>query len=146
MIKLRTFAIVPIFMMWATTTFAQGMTETTGKDWMGSAKILRQVFVLGYVTGLEQLFSSFNWQLRSAAGKDFNAETLSEDLYKKLLNEPELRSGPVRESLMQVLSNYVVVTDRLGNEIPSWQRLMSTSDCAELIKRLNQAQPAKPSF
>ena len=91
-------------------------------------------FVLGYVNGLEQLLSHYNFQIRSAAGKTFDAHVLDEALYKKLVNEPELRSGPVRETLMGILNDYAVLTDRVGNNLPSWQKLMSTSECAELMK------------
>ena len=113
---------------------------------MVSEKDVREIFVLGYVNGLEQLLSHYNFQIRSAAGKTFDAHVLDEALYKKLVNEPELRSGPVRETLMGILNDYAVLTDRVGNNLPSWQKLMSTSECAELMKVLYESQKSRMGF
>jgi hypothetical protein len=113
---------------------------------MASDKDVREIFVLGYVNGLEQLLSHYNFQIRSGAAKTFDAHVLDEALYKKFLNEPELRSGPVRETLMSVLNDYAVLTDRVGNNLPSWQKLMSTSECAELMKVLYENQKSRMGF
>ena len=144
--KVRNLLLFAAFLMWAGSVSAQTMTEITGRQWMASDKDVRETFVLGYVNGLEQLLSSYNFQIRSGAGKDFDAHVLDEALYKKLLNEPELRSGPVRETLMNVLNDYAVLTDRVGNSLPSWQKLMSTSECAELMKVLYEDQKSKMGF
>jgi len=122
------------------------MTEITGRQWMASEKDAREIFVLGYVNGLEQLLSHYNFQIRSGKGKYFDAHVLDEALYKKLLAEPELRNGPVREILLSVLNDYAVLTDRAGNNLPSWQKLMSTSECAELMKTLYENQRSKMGF
>ena len=135
-----------IFLMWASSASAQSMTEITGRQWMASDKEVREIFVLGYVNGLEQLLSHYNFQIRSGSGKTFDAHVLDEALYKKLLKEPELRNGPVRETLMSILNDYAVLTDRVGNNLPSWQKLMSTSECAELIKVLYERQKSRMGF
>ena len=113
---------------------------------MASDKDVREIFVLGYVNGLEQLLSHYDFQIRSGVGKYFDAHVLNEALYKKLLNEPGLRSGPVREILVSVLNDYAVLTDRVGNNLPSWQKLMSTSECAELVKALYENQKSRMGF
>lgn len=135
-----------IFLMWGSSASAQSMTEITGRQWMASDKEVREIFVLGYVNGLEQLLSHYNFQIRSGSGKTFDAHVLDEALYKKLLKEPELRNGPVRETLMSILNDYAVLTDRVGNNLPSWQKLMSTSECAELIKVLYERQKSRMGF
>ena len=144
--KIRDFILSAVFLAWTSSVSAQTMTEVTGRQWMASDKDVREIFVLGYVNGLEQLLSHYNFQIRSGAGKAFDAHVLDEALYKKLSNEPELRSGPVRETLMSVLNDYAVLTDRVGNNLPSWQKLMSTSECAELVKALYENQKSRMGF
>jgi len=144
--KIRRLIISAALLTLATSASAQTMTEITGRQWMASDKEVREIFVLGYVNGLEQLLSHYNFQIRSGKGKYFDAHVLDEALYKKLLAEPELRNGPVREILLSVLNDYAVLTDRAGNNLPSWQKLMSTSECAELVKTLYENQRSKMGF
>ena len=144
--KIRNLILSAAFLTWTTSASAQTMTEITGRQWMASDKDLREIFVLGYVNGLEQLLSQYNFQIRSGAGKTFDAHVLDEALYKKLLNEPELRKGPVREILMTVLNDYAILTDRVGNNLPSWQKLMSTLECAELMKVLYENEKSRMGF
>jgi hypothetical protein len=144
--KIKNWILSAAFLTWASSASAQTMTEITGRQWMVAEKDVREIFVLGYVNGLEQLLSHYNFQIRSAAGKTFDAHVLDEALYKKLVNEPELRSGPVRETLMGILNDYAVLTDRVGNNLPSWQKLMSTSECAELVKTLYENQKSRMGF
>ena len=47
---------------------------------------------------------------------------------------------------MIILNDYAVLTDRGGNRLPSWQKLMSTSDCAELVKIFYENQKARMGF
>lgn len=144
--KIGNLILSTALLLWASPASAQTMTEITGRQWMASDKDVREIFVLGYINGLEQLLSHYDFQIRSAAGKSFDAHVLDEALYKKLANEPELRSGPVRETLMSVLNDYAVLTDRIGNNLPSWQKLMSTSECAELMKVLYEKQKSRMGF
>jgi hypothetical protein len=144
--KIRSLILSAVLFTWASSASAQIMTEITGRQWMASDKDVREIFVLGYVNGLEQLLSHYNFQIRSGKGKYFDANVLNEALYNKLLNEPELRNGPVREILLSVLNDYAVLTDRAGNNLPSWQKLMSTSECAELMKTLYDNQKSKMGF
>jgi hypothetical protein len=144
--KISSLILSAALLTWVSSASAQTMTEITGRQWMASDKDVREIFVLGYVNGLEQLLSHYNFQIRSGKGKYFDAHVLDEALYKKLLNEPELRNGPVREILLSVLNDYAVLTDRVGNNLPSWQKLMSTSECAELVKALYEKQKSKMGF
>ena len=144
--KITNWILSGALLAWTSFASAQTMTEVTGRQWMASDKDAREIFVLGYVNGLEQLLSHYNFQIRSGSGKTFDAHVLDDALYKKLLNEPELRSGPVREILMIILNDYAVITDRVGNNLPSWQKLMSTSECAELMKLLYEKQKSRMGF
>jgi hypothetical protein len=144
--KISNLILSAALLTWASSASAQTMTEITGRQWMASDKDVREMFVLGYVNGLEQLLSHYNFQIRSGKGKYFDAHVLDEALYKKLLNEPELRNGPVREILLNVLNDFAILTDRVGNNLPSWQKLMSTSECAELLKILYENHKSKMGF
>jgi hypothetical protein len=144
--KIRSLFFSAVLLTCASSASAQIMTEITGRQWMASDKDVREIFVLGYVNGLEQLLSHYSFQIRSGKGKYFDAHVLDEALYKKLLNEPELRTGPVREPLLSVLNDYAVLTDMAGNNLPSWQKLMSTSECAELMKTLYENHKSKMGF
>jgi hypothetical protein len=144
--KIRNLILAAVIFTWATSASAQIMTEITGRQWMASDKDVREIFVLGYVNGLEQLLSHYSFQIRSGKGKYFDANVLDEALYKKLLNEPELRNGPVRETQLSVLNDYEVLTDMAGNNLPSWQKLMSTSECAELMKAIYENHKFKMGF
>ena len=144
--KIPSLILSAALLTWASSASAQIMTEISGRQWMSSEKDVREIFVLGYVNGLEQLLSHYDFQIRSGKGKHFDAHVLDEALYKKLLNEPELRNGPVRQILLTVLNDYAVLTDKAGNNLPSWQKLMSTSECAELMKTLYDNQKSKMGF
>ena len=144
--KIRILILFTALLAWASSASGETMTEVTGRQWMASDKDVREIFVLGYVNGLEQLLSIYNFQIRSRNAKTFDVHVLDEALYKKLLAEPELRSGPVRETLMIILNDYAVLTDQVGNRLPSWQKLMSTSDCAELMKVVYENQQARMGF
>ena len=144
--KIKNLILSASLLLWTSAALAQTMTEITGREWMASDKDVREIFILGYINGLDQLLSHFNFQIRSGAGKTFDAHILDEALFKKLVSEPELRSGPVRETLMSILNDYAVLTDRVGNKLPSWQKLMSTSECAELMKVLYENHRSRMGF
>jgi hypothetical protein len=144
--KIQSLILSAALLIWTSSASAQIMTEISGRQWMSSEKEVREIFVLGYVNGLEQLLSHYGFQIRSGKGKFFDAHVLDEALYKKLLNEPELRNGPVREILLTVLNDYAVLTDKAGNNLPTWQKLMSTSECAELMKTLYDNQKSRMGF
>jgi hypothetical protein len=144
--KIKQLILLASLLLWTSSASAQTITEITGRQWMASDKDVREIFILGYVNGLDELLSQFDFQIRSGVGKTFDAHILDEALYKKLINEPELRSGPVRDILMSILNDYAVLTDRAGNNLPSWQKLMSTSECAELMKVLYENQKSRMGF
>ncbi len=120
--------------------------ELTGKEWMSYNRAARQEFVLGYLNGIEQVLSVVGWSMRSRPKVNVTPQVLSEALYKKLVQEPELRSGPLRESLWTVADSYIVITDRAGSALPNWQKLITASDCAEVILKLMQPAKAENSF
>lgn len=120
--------------------------ELTGKEWMSYNGAARQEFVLGYLNGIEQVLSIVGWSMRSRPNVTVTPQAVSDALYKKLIQEPELRSGPLRESLWKIADDYVVITDRAGSALPNWQKLITISDCAEVIVKLMQQQKAENSF
>ncbi len=84
--------------------------------------------------------------MRSRPAVTLTPQVISDALYKKLVQEPELRSGPLREALWNVADDYIIITDRAGSALPNWQKLITISDCAEVIVKLMQQEKAANSF
>ncbi len=82
--KIRNLILSAVVLAWASSVSAQTMTEITGRQWMASDKSIREIFVLGYVNGLEQLLSSYNFQIRSGVNKNFDAHVLEEASYVRI--------------------------------------------------------------
>ena len=59
---------------------------------------------------------------------------------------PPLQTGNGVLECVGILNDYAVLTDRVGNNLPSWQKLMSTSECAELMKVLYENQKSRMGF
>ena len=110
-------------------------SEPTARDFMESNPTERGLFILGYVQGLKEFLSLFDWELREKRGKIASPETVSNALYRRLLDEPELRAGPLRAILFRLLDDFYVITDQAGGRLPSWEKLLSTSDCADVLKK-----------
>jgi hypothetical protein len=148
--KLKNCAIVCFVLLCFTFLEARpvkaGSLELTGKEWMGYTGAARGEFVLGYLNGIEQMLSIVGWSMRGRPKVNVTPQLISEALYKKLVQEPELRSGPLRESLWTVADNYIIITDRSGSALPNWQKLITASDCAEVILKLLQQDKVESSF
>jgi hypothetical protein len=114
---------------------ASWASEPTARHWMESTSTERSLFILGYVQGLKEFLSLFHWELREKRGKIASPDTLSNTLYRRLLDEPELRAGPIRAILFRLLDDFYVITDEAGDRIASWEKLLSTSDCADILKK-----------
>lgn len=113
---------------------ASATDDLTGAHWMSLSQEQRLLYVIGYTEALQLLVRSFNWDVRTRERGGVTMDQFSERLYRRLLNERELRAGPVGEILFQTINETSVVTDRKGKNIPAWQKLLSTSDCAELLE------------
>lgn len=117
-------------LLWVGTARAQTLT---GRQWMTQDSSARVAYVLGYMNGIQQMFDQFAMEIRADSEKPLTSGMISEDLYRKLLAEPELRNGPVNEILFAVFAPRVVVTDKAGNQIPTWEKLLTTSQCAGIL-------------
>jgi hypothetical protein len=93
---------------------------------MESTATDRGLFILGYVQGLKEFLSLFDWELREKRSKFVSPETISDALYRRLLAEPELRAGPLRAILFRFLDDFYVITDQAGGRLPSWEKLLSS--------------------
>src|SRR5262249_42954806 len=93
-------------------------SEPTARDWMESTPTDRGLFILGYVQGLQGFLSLFEWELREKSGKFASPETISNALYRRLLDKPELRAGPLRAILFRLLDDFYVITDQPIRKLP----------------------------
>jgi hypothetical protein len=135
-IKYRLLSLTVVFLLCVTLFCAAGWAaEPTARDWMESTSTERSLFILGYVQGLKEFLSLFRWELREKRGRISSADTLNNALYRRLLDEPELRAGPIRAILFRLLDDFYVITDQAGDRIASWEKLLSTSDCADILKK-----------
>jgi hypothetical protein len=105
----------------------------TAADWMAADPTSRGIYVMGYIDGIEEMLIAHGIEVRAPTGTYVSPQLLSEAMYNKLLREPELRQGAAQTILMQVAGSVLMVSDRNGQAIPKSERLMTTSECAELI-------------
>src|SRR5206468_1902071 len=94
-------------------------TNTSARGWMMLNEDSRAMFVTGYLNGVQLIFSNFGWELRNASSRPMTVDAISERLYRKLLNEPELRGGAVKDVLLAVLNEFATLTDKTGKALPS---------------------------
>ena len=116
--------------VWLGTSHAQ---QITGREWMAQDASVRRGYVLGYVNGIQQMLDHFAMEIRVDAEKPLTSGMIGDELYRKFLAEPELRNGPVNDILFTVFSSRVVVTDKEGKALPAWEKLLTTSQCAEIL-------------
>lgn len=114
--------------------------ELSSKEWMSFDPVQRAAFVTGFMNGVEEIFSLHGWQIRSRPDVNISPVIITELLYRRLVQQPELRGGPVRESLWKVIDENLIVTDRTGASLPQWQSLMTASDCAQLILQMDKGK------
>jgi hypothetical protein len=74
----------------------------------------RSLYILGFVDGVREFLSLFHWDLRSEIGVVASAQTVNNALYRRLIEEPELREGPLRAILFRLMERFYVVTDESG--------------------------------
>jgi hypothetical protein len=116
--------------LWVGAAHAQTLTS---RQWMIQDSNSRAAYVLGYMNGIQQMLDHFSMEIRSDSEKPLTSGMVSEDLFRKLLAEPELRNGPVNDILFAVFAPRVVVTDKAGKQIPAWEKLLTTSQCAGIL-------------
>ena len=93
--------------------------DIDARIWMQFDATNRSTYVIGFMNGLEYLVKIYGQELRSASGARITYREMSEIVYRRLLREPELRSGPMSEIIVSTLIGpYVTITDRSGQPVP----------------------------
>lgn len=92
------------------------LSDLPAIKWMQSTEGERVVFVGGFLAGVQYVLNGLGMDVRST-GSGWTATTLSQEVYLKLLREPELRQGPIGPILMEAVAPYLTITDRSGKPI-----------------------------
>jgi hypothetical protein len=86
--------------------------ETTGRDWMQWDETSRGFYMIGFVDGMRFVTKAIGADISSQPGITY--QQASELVYRRLVREPELRSGPMTEIAISTLGPYLTLTDRSG--------------------------------
>lgn len=92
------------------------LSDLPAARWMQSSAEERDVFVGGFLAGVQYVLNGLGMDVRSR-GSGWTAATLSREVYLKLLREPELRQGPIGPILMDAVAPYLTITDRDGTPL-----------------------------
>ena len=104
--------------------------QTTGRSWMQLPEGERALYVLGCFEGTQALMRTAGFEYRSLEA--MSAADVSAIVYRKLLAEPELRSGPMPDIIGNALAPYVVLTD------PQGRRIRTSGDGKSLAEQFKQ--------
>lgn len=89
----------------------------TGRQWMAWDESDRAIYVMGYWHGLNFVMRAVGGEFRIKAGVTLTYEDAARMVYRKLLWEPELRSGDMADIISAVLAPYIVLTDSQGRRL-----------------------------
>ena len=99
---------------------AGDLTDATARDWMSMNRTNRVVYVAGFLNGARSLLKVFEMDMRGKDGS-ITIDDLEEQLYRRLVNEPELRNGRISDILYGMIDRLMVLTDKEGHALDSKQ-------------------------
>ncbi len=111
---------IMFLMLWAVPSKSQGTfilnaDDTQAKKWMELQPDIRSSFVLGFLAGLDYVYNSTG--LTVTLNRALSAKELSAHVYKSLLDQPELRAGPIDEIILNALDHVLTITDKSGIQV-----------------------------
>ena len=71
--------------------------EMLARSWMQFDATSRAVYVRGVMDGIDLTVKYLGFELRAATDRGITYQEMSEIVYRKLIREPELRSGSIQE-------------------------------------------------
>jgi hypothetical protein len=86
--------------------------QTTGREWMQLDSANRTIYIIGYFETINFVAKAYGGEIRTKDSLTYTQA--AEIIYRKLLNEPEIRSGPMVEIAGTALAPYITATDRSG--------------------------------
>jgi hypothetical protein len=98
----------------AVTLAGTAEAQTTGRDWMQWDSANRAIYIMGYFETINAVANAYGGEVRTKEKERLTYIQAAEIIYRKLLNEPEIRSGPMTEIAGTALAPYITVTDRSG--------------------------------
>jgi len=113
--------VVALLLLMPTVVMAGGgrdLTETTAREWMSMSRSHRVVYVNGFLNGARTFLGAVKLDL-SVTGESITCTEIEEQLFRRLLDEPELRSARISELMLNLISRSMILTDKDGNPIQS---------------------------
>jgi hypothetical protein len=112
-------AIAVIFAIFASCQQASAQ-DMLARSWMQFEPTSRAIYVRGVMDGIDLTVKYLGFELRATTDRGITYQEMSEIVYRKLLREPELRSGSIQEVIANtLLGEHVTLTDRQGQPIQS---------------------------
>ena len=105
-------------------SFILNADDIEAKKWMRLSTESRASFVFGFLAGLDHVYESTG--LVVALTKPLSANELSKEVYKVLLEQPELRSGPIDQVILTSLSHVISITNKNGTRVSPGLREVSS--------------------
>jgi hypothetical protein len=82
--------------------------DIQGRDWMTLSPENRSSFVLGFLAGLDHVYNSAGLIL--TLRHSLSAEELADHIYRSLLEQPDIRTGPLDKIILYSLDNLLAVS------------------------------------
>ena len=89
--------------------------DIQAKIWMKLDPEKRASFVMGFLAGLDHVYNSMG--LIVTLNRALSAKELSAEVYTSLLNQPELRAGPIDKIILNALDHVISITNKNGNRV-----------------------------
>ena len=105
-------------------TFILNADDIEAKKWMELPAQSRASFIFGFLAGLDHVYNSTGMLVTLT--RPLSAKELSKEVYKVLLKQPELRSGPIDEIILTSLDQIVSITNKAGSRVSPGMREIST--------------------
>ncbi|WP_447968134.1 hypothetical protein [Nitrospira sp. M1] len=96
-------------------SFILNADDTQAKKWMELSTQNRASFVFGFLAGLDHVYNAQD--LVVTLKRPLSAQELSSEVYKSLLDQPELRNGPIDEIILHALQDILSVSTKSGSPV-----------------------------
>ncbi|GJL61985.1 MAG: hypothetical protein NPIRA04_06390 [Nitrospirales bacterium] len=92
--------------------FILNADDIQANKWMELSPENRASFVFGFLAGLDHVYNTQG--LVVTLKRSLSAQELSAEVYKSLLDHPELRTGPIDEIILNALDNLLSISNKSG--------------------------------
>lgn len=115
--------VIPATISQAQGAFILNVDDIQAKKWMMLDAPKRASFVMGFLAGLHNVYNSMD--LLVTLKEPLSAQDLSSEVYSSLLNQPELRTGPIDKIIFNALDHVLFITNKWGRRIDPGLRNIS---------------------